>query len=220
MKVISVILYSLEDTYAKVLLSFYSISPYIYLLFRGIFVNILALLFSLVFIFVELPDENGIKSCVYSRFWKVYENKLNILSYIIMLLIHYLQNLNILLIIDKFSPIHYAVASILRNIFSLIFSINTTNIALNEFIIKIVIYFILFLVGLIYVEFVVLNFCGLQKNTKLFLEKQAKDDIVQIMSNNIDNESNPENEMLIVEDYSIDKIKEQDICSSKSNEIY
>ena len=220
MKVISVILYSLEDTYAKVLLSFDSISPYIYLLFRGIFVNVLALLFFIVFIFVELPDENGIKSCVYSRFWKVYENKLNILSYISMLLIHYLQNLNILFIIDKFSPIHYAVASILRNIFSLIFSINTTNIALNEFIIKIIIYFILFLVGLIYVEFVVLNFCGFQKNTKLFLEKQAKDDIVQIMSNNIDNESNPENEMLIVEDYSINKNKEQDICSSKSNEIY
>ena len=64
MKVISVILYSLEDTYAKVLLSFDSISPYIYLLLQGIFVNIFALLFSIVFIFVELPDENGIKSCV------------------------------------------------------------------------------------------------------------------------------------------------------------
>ena len=136
-----------------------------------------------------------------------------------MLLIHYLQNLNILFIIDKFSPIHYAVVSILRNICSLLFSIKS-GFVLNEFIIKIVIYFILFLVGLIYVEFVVLNFCGFQKNTKLFLEKQAKDDIVQIMSNNIDNESNPENEMLIVEDYSTDEKKEPDIYGSTNTEIY
>ena len=135
-----------------------------------------------------------------------------------MFLIEYLQNLNILFIIDKFSPIHFAVASIIENICSLLFSIKS-GFVLNEFIIKIVIYFILFLVGLIYVEFVVLNFCGLQKNTKLFLEKQAKDDIVQIMSNNIDNESNPENEML-VEDYSIDEKKEPDIYGSTNTEIY
>ena len=137
-----------------------------------------------------------------------------------MLLIHYLQNLNILFIIDKFSPIHYAVASILRNIFSLIFSINTTNIALNEFMIKIVIYFILFLVGLIYVEFVVLNFCGLQKNTKLFLEKEEKDDIVQTLINNKDDDSNSQNYMIIADNYSIEENKEQDIYDSTNNEIY
>ena len=220
MKVISVILYSLEDTYAKVLLSFDSISPYIYLLLQGIFVNIFALLFSIVFIFVELPDENGIKSCVYSRFYKLYENKLNILSYIILFLIEYLQNLNILFIIDKFSPIHFAVASIIRNICSLLFSINSPKLVLNEFIIKIIIYFILFLVGLIYVEFVVLNFCGLQKNTKLFLEKEEKDDIVQTLINNKDDDSNSQNYMIIADNYSIEENKEQDIFDSTNNEIY
>ena len=220
MKVISVILYSLEDTYAKVLLSFDSISPYIYLLLQGIFVNIFALLFSIVFIFVELPDENGIKSCVYSRFYKLYENKLNILSYIILFLIEYLQNLNILFIIDKFSPIHFAVASIIRNICSLLFSINSPKLVLNEFIIKIIIYFILFLVGLIYVEFVVLNFCGLQKNTKLFLEKEEKDDIVQTLINNKDDDSNSQNYMIIADNYSIEENKEQDIYDSTNNEIY
>ena len=220
MKVISVILYSLEDTYAKVLLSFDSISPYIYLLLQGIFVKIFALLFSIVFIFFELPDEDGKKSCVYSRFYKLYENKLNILSYIILFLIEYLQNLNILFIIDKFSPIHFAVASIIRNICSLLFSINSPKLVLNEFIIKIIIYFILFLVGLIYVEFVVLNFCGLQKNTKLFLEKEEKDDIVQTLINNKDDDSNSQNYMIIADNYSIEENKEQDIYDSTNNEIY
>ena len=74
-KIISVILYSFEDVYAKILLSFDSISLHTYLLYRGIFVNFLSLLFSLVFVFVKLPDENGIKSIVFSRFWKVYDNK-------------------------------------------------------------------------------------------------------------------------------------------------
>ena len=137
-----------------------------------------------------------------------------------MFLIEYLQNLNILFIIDKFSPIHFAVASIIRNICSLLFSINSPKLVLNEFIIKIIIYFILFLVGLIYVEFVVLNFCGLQKNTKLFLEKEEKDDIVQTLINNKDDDSNSQNYMIIADNYSIEENKEQDIYDSTNNEIY
>ena len=119
-RLISVFLYSLEDVYAKILLSFNSISPYSFLFYRGIFLNILSILYSIVFIFVELLDEKGIKSIVFTRFWKVYENKLNILLYIILFFVVYLYNQNVLLIIDKFSPIHYAVATVLENFGSLL----------------------------------------------------------------------------------------------------
>ena len=82
-KILKRILFSFEDVIAKILLSLDSISAYVYLLYRGIFVNIFVLLFSLIFIFVELADENGEKSCIFLRLWKVYENKLNIFLYIV-----------------------------------------------------------------------------------------------------------------------------------------
>ena len=122
LKIIIAILFSFEDVYAKVLFSLGSFSTYIYLLYRGIFVNSFALLFSIIFIFVKLPDEKGQKSIVFTRIWKVYENKLNILLYIIFFIFMYLLNLNIFLIIDKFSPIHFAVASTIYNSISLIIS--------------------------------------------------------------------------------------------------
>ena len=193
-KILIVFLYSFEDVYSKILLSIDSVSPYTYLLYRGIFRNILSLLYSFVFIFVKIPDENGIKSCVFSRFWKVYENKLNILLYILFLFIGYLFNLNIFLIIDKFSPIHYAVASIIEIFGSLLISIFYGDINVGEFFIKFAIYFILILAALVYNEFIVLNFCGFQKNTYLFLQRKADEDLEQIIINNNDNDLFSEDE--------------------------
>ena len=50
--------------------------------------------------------------------------------------------------------------------------------------------------GLIYNEFIILNFCGLQKYTKLFLQKEAIDDIQQtdIININDDNDLDSEGE--------------------------
>ena len=228
MKIINVILYSFEDVYAKILLSLDSISPYLYLLYRGILVNILAILYSFVFIFVKIPDEYGEKSCVFTRFWKVYENKLNILLYIILFFIEYLDNLNVFLIIDKFSLIHFAVASITENIGSLLISIISEEIELKEFFIKIALYIILIFAALIYIEFIVLNFCGLQKYTKLFLQKEAKKDTYQTILNNNDTDSISQNsdndEMINTEMNSFDEFKESNLSQNRdskdSNIIY
>ena len=190
LKIIIAILFSFEDVYAKVLFSLGSFSTYIYLLYRGIFVNSFALLFSIIFIFVKLPDEKGQKSIVFTRIWKVYENKLNILLYIIFFIFMYLLNLNIFLIIDKFSPIHFAVASTIYNSISLIISCIYGQQELKEFFIKIAVYFILIISALVYNEIIILNFCGLQKYTSFYLHKQASEDIRQtiITKNIIDND--------------------------------
>ena len=188
-KTVITILYSFEDVIAKILLSFNSISPYIYLFYRGIIVNFLAILFSIVFIFVKLPDrdDNDYKSCVFTRFWKVYEVKLNILLYVIQFFLEYLINLNIVFIIDKFSPTHFAMTSILSNFSSSIVGLfkkdsqdeDKDKDKLKYFFIKLAIYLILIISCSIYNEFIILNFCSLQKNTKLFLQGEAIDDIQQ-----------------------------------------
>ena len=207
-KTIIIILYSFEDVLAKILLSIDSISPYIYLLYRGILVNILAFLFSFVFIFVKIPDENGNKSCVFSRFWKIYEYKLNILFYIIMFFNEYFMDLNIFLIIDKFSPIHFAMASIISYFISSLFSIFLSeNDKISNFFYKLGIYLVLIVTSLIYNEFIILNFCGLQKYTQLFLQKEANEDIQQSIINIEDGDLYSEE----------DNIKQCEISTVKDN---
>ena len=217
-RIISLALFSLEDVYAKILLSFDSISAYSYLFYRGIFLNILSLLYSLVFIFVDLPDENGIKSCVFTRFWKVYDNRLNILLYIILFFVIYLFNQNVLLIIDKFSPIHYAVATVLETFGSLLISLcYNKNINVEEIFIKLAIYFISILAALIYNEFVILNFCGFQKYTHLFLLKKATKDLELTILNNNEKELFLEDENNENDLYSVDEYNNNEIINVKEN---
>ena len=214
LKIIIAILFSFEDVYAKVLLSLGSFSPYIFLLYRGIFVNCFAFLFSFVFIFVKLPDEKGEKSIVFTRLWKVYDNKLNILLYIIFFIFIYLLNLNIFLIIDKFSPIHFAIASFLYNSISSIISCIYGKQELKRFFLKLAVYFILIISALVYNEIIILNFCGLEKYTKFYLLKAAHDDIRQTLDKNIDNdiegEENKSFEMINIgvgdSDYNINEL--------------
>jgi hypothetical protein len=190
-KTVITILYSFEDVIAKILLYFNSISPYIYLFYRGIIVNFLAILFSIVFIFVKLPDrdDNDYKSCVFTRFWKVYENKINILYYFILFFNEYLTNLNIFLIIDKFSPNHYAMASIIANFCGALVNTIYKSIDVRYFFLKLAIYILLIITTCIYNEFIILNFCGLEKYTKLFLQKKANKDIQQTNLNSNDSDS-------------------------------
>ena len=216
-RIISLVLYSLEDIYAKILLSYDSISPYTYLFYRGIYLNILSLLYSIIFIFVKLPDEKGVKSCIFTRLWKVYEHRLNILLYIILLFVNYLFNQNVLLIIDKFSPIHYAVGTVLETFGSFIITTFDGKVEVGEFFIYFVIYFISILAALIYNEIIVLNFCGFQKYTHLFLLKMANKDLELTIINNNDNELIPEEECDESDLYSIDENNENEKNNMKEN---
>ena len=216
-RIISLVLYSLEEIYAKILLSYDSISPYTYLFYRGIYLNILSLLYSIIFIFVKLPDEKGVKSCIFTRLWKVYEPRLNILLYIILLFVNYLFNQNVLLIIDKFSPIHYAVGTILEIFGSFIITTFDGKVEVGEFFYKFVIYFISILAALIYNEFIVLNFCGFQKYTHLFLLKKANKDLELTIFNYNDNELIPEEECDESGLYSIDENNENEKNNMKEN---
>ena len=74
---------------------------------------------------------------------------------------------------------HYTVACIIENVASLLISIIYKGINLSEFFTKLIIYIILILAALVYNWFIILNFCGFQKYTKLFLQFKANQDIKQ-----------------------------------------
>ena len=190
MRILSVTFYSIEDVYAKALLFYDSISPYILLFYRGIFVCLIVLLFTIVFIFVDLPDENGENSCVFTRIWKIYINKLNILSIIGLFIFQFLYNTNIFFIVDKFSPSHMAMASVIGNFGFLLTSIIIfQNMDIIEFLIRFILYFILIISISIHTEIIILKCFGLESHTKLFMEKEAQRDFNNNeTNNNLDND--------------------------------
>ena len=146
-------------------------------------------MFSIPFIFVELPDENGENSCVFTRIWKIYDNKLNILTIIGMIIIQFLYIINILFIIDKFSPSHYAMACVIGSFGSLLNSIIIfNNVELLEFFIRFVLYLLLIISTSIYNEIILLKCFGLDKHAKLTMEKEANTDYINniIYEQNID----------------------------------
>ena len=179
-RILSSIFYALEDTLAKIIITYNSFSPYSFLFFRGIFVNFFVTIFTIVFIYVDLPDEKGVESCVLTRFWKVYESKTNTILYVALIILLFLYNINLFFIVDKFSSSHLALASILGNFGSLLNSIIFfKNIEISELIWRLFLYFILIIAASIHNEFIVLKFCGFEKHTKLYLEQKAQFDIEQ-----------------------------------------
>ena len=198
-RIFVVAFYSIEDAYAKILFSNNSFSPYNFLFYRGILVNLMALVLSIIFIFVELPDENNENSCVFTRFWKIYENKINILKYIGLLILNFLYNVNIFYIVDRFSPSHLAMTIIIGHFGYLLNSlIIYQDIEITEFFLRLIIYVILIFASCIHNEFIVLNFCKLQKHTRIIMEREAEKDIQPVemgiriteFIDNIDNDSN------------------------------
>ena len=178
------IFYSFENLYEKVLLSTCSISIYTLIFYRGVAVSIITILCSIILIFIDVPDENGDNSCIFTRYWKLYDDKINIIFIIGILFTNFMFNIHIMFIIDKFSPTHYAMATILDIFGSLLIQTFFGNIKISDFFVGLIIYSILIFAGLIYNEIIILNFFGLQRFTKLFLEIEAKTDISQIKFNN------------------------------------
>ena len=93
-------------------------------------------------------------------------------------------NIFIWLIIDKFSPSHYSISLILESFGTLIRLWISEPDTVDLPVLRMFIYIILIFGSFIHTEMVVINYCGLQKNTKLFLDELAKEDIYLI--NNLD----------------------------------
>ena len=103
--------------------------------------------------------------------------------------------------------------SIISNFSSLLVSIIHKGERIGDFFLKFAIYIILIITSCIYTEFIILNFCGLQKYTKVFLLKKANDDIRQASFNNIneddvysEGENTIKNELINVKENSDNEI--------------
>ena len=177
-KILSALLYSLENVIAKYLFLFNFVSTYFLLFCKSIFHFIFLIIFSSPFISKEIDNQNGEPRNIFSMIGEIFEDKKFYFIVIGFTIISFFYNNLILKIIEYFSPNHFTISRLLENvgIFIIDLILNGTG-STRDIVVKTVMYIILIIAALIYNEFLVINICGLAKNTKLFLDYEAEDEL-------------------------------------------
>ena len=205
-RILNEVLYSLVNVLAKYIFLFHFISTYYLLIYKSIFDFFYLIIFSFPFIFIKLQDQNGESKLVFSMIINIFDDKKYFAIVLGFIIVSFLYNNLIFIIIDIFSPNHFAISKLLEN-----FGIFLTDLIINGpdkegyLAIRIIMYIILIIASFIYNEFLVINICGLSKNTKLFLDYEAENEFIEkkeedaeielntvISETNITSESNEE----------------------------
>jgi hypothetical protein len=180
-KIMGSILYSIEDVLIKVLILSYYFHPFDILLSKAICHIFYNIIFNFPFIFIKLKIKGEERENVFTMIGKIYEDKFNILITFIYSGISFIYNSTIFKIIDEFSPNHFAIARVIENFGALMLNIILEGAAEQKnLIMNLIIYIILIFAALVYNEFLIINICGLSKNTKYFLNFEAENEISMI----------------------------------------
>ena len=197
-KILSIVFYSIEDVIGKKLLLDSLASVYGLLLYRGLINVVLNFLFSIPFMFIEVTDTSKIiegtnqrieeTGIIFKRILNLFDN-LNFFKINMFVITNLFYNIFIWLIIDKFSPSHYSISLILESFGTLIrlWIIEPDTVDLP--VLRMFIFFILIFGSFIHTEMIVINYCDLQKNTKLFLDEIEQKDIDSIKNFRLDRRS-------------------------------
>ena len=197
-KILSIVFYSIEDVIGKKLLLDSLASVYGLLLYRGLINVVLNFLFSIPFMFIEVTDTSKIiegtnqrieeTDIIFRRILNLFDN-LNFFKINLFVITNLFYNIFIWLIIDKFSPSHYSISLILESFGTLIrlWIIEPDTVDLP--VLRMFIFFILIFGSFIHTEMIVINYCDLQKNTKLFLDEIEQKDIDSIKNFRLDRRS-------------------------------
>ena len=91
------------------------------------------------------------------------------------IIVSFLYNNLIFKIIDIFSPNHFIISRLLENFGMFLIDLMMNGPDKEGYLaIRIIMYIILIIASFIYNEFLVINICGLSKNTKLFLDYEVE----------------------------------------------
>ena len=176
-RIMRIFLYSLEDVIGKILLLYQNFSPYSILSNRAIIQFILSIIFSIPFIFIKVDDKENQKKVIYEMIGDIFNDKVNILYFLLLAVFNFFNNLFLWKIIDIFSPNHYCIAQLSELFGVLIINlIKDISCVDSYFILRIIMYILLILIAFIYNEFLVINICGLGKETQTILNIKEKTD--------------------------------------------
>ena len=176
-RIFSAILYSAENVIAKIIFLYYYLSTFELLVWKAVIDFFNLIIFSFPFIFIKLQDKEGEQEIVFEMIADVFDDKIYILIFILYMLTNFFYTNMCLKIIDAFSPNHFVISRLLENLAVFIIDLIVNGPSSQEdLIIRIISFILLILAALIYNEFLVINICGLSKNTQLFLDYEAKYD--------------------------------------------
>ena len=192
-RIFSAVLYSLENTLAKIILFYNYISSYSLLFIKSIIHFIYLIIFSFPFIFIELEDKNGNPKSVFVMIRDIFDDKIFILIVILYTINSFFYNNLCMKIIDVFSPNHFVISRIFENfgVFIIDLAVNGANEMEDYVLLRLIMFILLIIAAFIYTEFLVINVCGLGNNTYLFLYYESKEEISNdkmIERNNNDDE--------------------------------
>ena len=176
--ILNALLYSLGNVMAKYIFLFNFISTYALLLIKSIFHFIYLIIFSIPFISKKIGDKNGENGNIFLMIADIFEDKTYYLIIIAYTITSFFYNNLLFKIIDIFSPNHFTISRLLENvgIFIIDSIINETG-SIGYLVLKSVMYIILIIAALIYNELLVINICNLGKNTQLFLDFEAENEM-------------------------------------------
>ena len=222
-KILTIIFYSIEDVIGKKVLLDDLMNIYSLIFYRAIVETVLLILFSIPFIFIKITNKAKtpeVTSNIFLQIGDLFKGS-EFYKVFLFILTNFFYNIFIWSIIDKFSPSHYAISNIFESTGTLIRLWITEKDSMQQPVIRLIIYVILIIGSVIHSEMVVLNFCSMQKNTKLFLEIKEKIEIEAIdFDKDLDESVKEQSENIVVsidKDYDINLNK--DYHSSKSKEM-
>ena len=196
-RIFATMLYSLEDTIAKLMFHNYYFSPSLLLLIKAIIQFFYLIIFSIPLIYVKFKDEKGEEKILFSMFESIFNNRLYIFLYVLYMINSFFYNILNYSLIDVFSPNHTAIAKIFENFGVLIINVIEKDIITGYYIaIRFIMFIILILTSFIYNEFIVFNCCGLNTGTKLYLDYKEKFDIALIEETDSNRVTIDSNEMV------------------------
>ena len=177
-KIFSALLYSLENVIAKYLFLFNFVSTYFLLFCKSIFHFIFLIIFSSPFISKEIGNKNGEPRIIFSMIGEIFDDKKYYFIVIGYTIISFFYNNLCFKIIEYFSPNHFTISRLLENVGIFVIDLIMNGVvSTGDLVVKTIMYIILIIAALIYNEFLVINVCELGKNTKLFLDCEAEDEL-------------------------------------------
>ena len=178
-RIISIIFYSLEDVIGKKTLIEEFLNPYSLLIYKGLYELIIISLSSIPFFFIKRNEVT-----IFSTMGVLINGAIKIFLNILIMIINFIYTVIIWIIIDKFSPNDYAMATIIEGITGKIFDLLFYNskskkeeFNIGESIFYIIIYFILIIGICIHNEIIIINKCRLNEYTKKKLGKKGDEDL-------------------------------------------
>lgn len=169
-RILSQIIYSLEDVVGKLALIEEFLSPYTLIMYKGIYEIFLLLIVSIPFFFIKRDN-----SIIFSKMDVLMNSSHKILSNVILMLMNFLYCTLIWVIIDRFSPNDYSMSMVIegltQKLYQLILEREEFTLPLS---IYVIIIYIILIIGLcIYSEIIIINRCGLNEYTKQNFEDKG-----------------------------------------------